>query len=341
MVFGYPGTTNEYLTSYAIDQIANVEDPHKIKIRTAKLDVINAAMESDELLRIKYAAKAANVANAWKKWQGEIKGLDRFSTADNKRILERNFNQWAQANGKTEYIGLVDRYKNLYDARKEYILAAAYATEAGLRGAEVIELARNIKQILEVYDQANDKEGFKQRVKEYIQSFYKDYDVATDERILVEMLKLYNNEDLDSQWIPEVVRLSPKYAKGNAYERYAADLFKKSIFAHEDRLLAFVDNLNDKTIKKIEKDPIYMMMEGIQNLYMEKIRPELGRIEREINSLNRLWMAGLMEMQPDKVFYPDANSTLRIAYGKVARLQSAGRRVLHALHHVEGYHGKR
>lgn len=150
MVFGYPGTTNEYLTSYAIDQIANVEDPHKIKIRTAKLDVINAAMESDELLRIKYAAKAANVANAWKKWQGEIKGLDRFSTADNKRILERNFNQWAQANGKTEYIGLVDRYKNLYDARKEYILAAAYATEAGLRGAEVIELARNIKQILEV-----------------------------------------------------------------------------------------------------------------------------------------------------------------------------------------------
>lgn len=318
MVFGYPGTTNEYLTSYAIDQIANVEDPHKIKIRTAKLDVINAAMESDELLRIKYAAKAASVANAWKKWQGEIKGLERFNTADCKRILERNFNQWAQANGKTEYIGLVDRYKKLYDARQEYILAAAYATEAGLRGAEVIDLARNIKQILDVYDKTDDKEGFKQRAKAYIQSFYKDYDVATDERILVEMLKLYNNEDLDNQWIPEVVRLSPKYAKGNAYERYAADLFKKSIFAHEDRLLAFVNNLNDKMIKKIEKDPIYRMMEGIQNLFMEKIRPELGRIEREINSLNRQWMAGLMEMQPDKVFYPDANSTLRVAYGKVA-----------------------
>lgn len=318
MVFGYPGTTNEYLTSYAIDQIANVEDPHKIKIRTAKLDVINAAMESDELLRIKYAAKAASVANAWKKWQGEIKGLERFNTADSKRILERNFNQWAQANGKTEYIGLVDRYKKLYDARQEYILAAAYATEAGLRGAEVIDLARNIKQILDVYDKTDDKEGFKQRAKAYIQSFYKDYDVATDERILVEMLKLYNNEDLDNQWIPEVVRLSPKYAKGNAYERYAADLFKKSIFAHEDRLLAFVNNLNDKMIKKIEKDPIYRMMEGIQNLFMEKIRPELGRIEREINSLNRQWMAGLMEMQPDKVFYPDANSTLRVAYGKVA-----------------------
>lgn len=318
MVFGYPGTTNEYLTSYAIDQIANVEDPHKIKIRTAKLNVINDAMESDELLRIKYSAKAANVANAWKKWQGEIKGLDRFNTADNKRIVERNFNQWAQANGKTKYIGLTDRYKELYGAREEYILAAAYAIEAGLRGAEVLELVANIKQALSLYDKMEDKEGFKQRIKEYVESFYKDYDSATDERILVEMLKLYNNEDLGEQWIPEAVRLSPKYAKSNNYEQFAADLFKKSVFTHKERLLAFVDHLSDKTIKKVEQDPIYKMMEGIQALRTEKINPELGRIERELNTLNRLWMAGLMEMQSDKVFYPDANSTLRIAYGKVA-----------------------
>ncbi|MCB6970898.1 MULTISPECIES: S46 family peptidase [Butyricimonas] len=314
MVFGYPGTTNEYLTSYAIDQIANVEDPHKIKIRTAKLDVINAAMESDELLRIKYAAKAANVANAWKKWQGEIKGLDRFNTADNKRVLEQNFNQWAQANGKSQYIGLTDRYKELYAAREEYILAAAYAMEAGLNGAEVIGLARNIKGALEYFDKAEDKDKFKQTIKDYVTSFYKDYDPATDERILVEMLKLYNNKDLGEQWIPGVIR----DIKGNNYERHAADVFKKSIFTHEERLLAFVDKLNAKTVKKLEKDPIYQMMEGIQNLRSEKINPELSRIERELVTLNRLWMAGLMEMQPDKVFYPDANSTLRIAYGKVS-----------------------
>lgn len=318
MVFGYPGTTNEYLTSYAIDQIASVEDPHKIKIRTAKLDVINAAMESDELLRIKYAAKAASVANAWKKWQGEIKGLDRFSTADNKRILERNFENWAKSNGKTKYIGLTDRFKGLYDARREYILAAAYASEAGLGGAEVIKFARGIEQALENYDKFEDKDKLKQSLKDYVKAFYKDYDVATDQQILTEMLKLYNNEEVGDQWIPSVVRLSPKYAKNNAYDRFAADIFKKSLFTNKEQLLSFIDHLSAKSIEKLEKDPVIILSTGIYTLYSEKIRPELSKIENELKSLNRLWMAGLMEMQPDKTFYPDANSTLRIAYGKVA-----------------------
>ena len=318
MVFGYPGTTNEYLTSYAIDQIASVEDPHKIKIRTAKLDVINAAMESDELLRIKYAAKAASVANAWKKWQGEIKGLDRFSTADNKRILERNFENWAKSNGKTKYIGLTDRFKGLYDARREYILAAAYASEAGLGGAEVIKFARGIEQALENYDKFEDKDKLKQSLKDYVEAFYKDYDVATDQQILTEMLKLYNNEEVGDQWIPSVVRLSPKYAKNNAYDRFDADIFKKSLFTNKEQLLSFIDHLSAKSIEKLEKDPVIILSTGIYTLYSEKIRPELSKIENELKSLNRLWMAGLMEMQPDKTFYPDANSTLRIAYGKVA-----------------------
>ena len=318
MVFGYPGTTNEYLTSYAIDQIASVEDPHKIKIRTAKLDVINAAMESDELLRIKYAAKAASVANAWKKWQGEIKGLDRFSTADNKRILERNFENWAKGNGKTKYIGLTDRFKGLYDARREYILAAAYASEAGLGGAEVIKFARGIEQALGNYDKFEDKDKLKQSLKDYVEAFYKDFDVATDQQILTEMLKLYNNEEVGDQWIPSVVRLSPKYAKNNAYDRFAADIFKKSLFTNKEQLLSFINHLSPKSIEKLEKDPVIILSTGIYTLYSDKIRPELSKIENELKSLNRLWMAGLMEMQPDKTFYPDANSTLRIAYGKVA-----------------------
>jgi len=318
MVFGYPGTTNEYLTSYAIDQIAAVEDPHKIKIRTAKLDVINAAMESDELLRIKYAAKAANVANAWKKWQGEIKGLDRFNTADNKRVLERNFENWAKNNGKTKYIGLTDRFKKLYDARREYILAAAYASEAGLGGAEIINFARGIEQGVRDYDKFEDKDRLKQALKDHVETFYKDYDVTTDQRILTEMLALYNNEEVGDQWIPEVVRLSPKYAKNKAYDRFAADMFKKSLFTNKEQLLSFIDHLSAKSIEKLKKDPIITLSTGIYTLYSEKIRPELNKIENELKSLNRLWMAGLMEMQPDKTFYPDANSTLRIAYGKVA-----------------------
>ena len=142
--------------------------------------------------------------------------------------------------------------------------------------------------------------------------------MATDQRILTEMFKLYNNEEVGDRWIPSVVRLSPKYAKLNGYDRYAANLFKKSIFTHKDDLLKFIDNLSEKSIAKIEKDPILGVATGIYTLYAGKIRPELSRIESELKLLNRLWIAGLMEMQPDKTFYPDANSTLRVAYGKIA-----------------------
>ena len=95
-------------------------------------------------------------------------------------------------------------------------------------------------------------------------------------------------------------------------------MFKKSIFTHKDDLLKFIDNLSEKSIAKIEKDPILGVATGIYTLYADKIRPELSRIESDLKLLNRLWIAGLMEMQPDKTFYPDANSTLRVAYGKIA-----------------------
>ena len=197
-------------------------------------------------------------------------------------------------------------------------MAAAYASEAGLGGAEIIKFAREIEQVLNNYDKFADKDQLKTSLTNYVEAFYKDYDVATDQRILTEMFKLYNNEEVGDQWIPSVVRLSPKYAKLNAHDRYAADLFKKSIFTHKDNLLKFINNLSEKSITKIEKDPILGVATGIYTLYADKIRPELSRIESELKLLNRLWIAGLMEMQPDKTFYPDANSTLRVAYGKIA-----------------------
>lgn len=310
MVFGYPGTTKEYLTSFAIDQVAEVENPHKVKIRTAKLNVINAAMESDELLRIKYSAKAASVANAWKKWQGEIKGLERFRTAEHKRELEQRFDAWANASGKKQYVGLTARYKELYGARRDYILASAYASEAGLGGAEVLGLIASLDKAFETYGETEDKEAFKNRLKEFARAFYKDYDAETDSRILKEMLALYNNGGLAEEWIPEEVRAAGDDLTGK--------LFHKSIFTSQERLEAFIDNLSPKAIAKARKEPLYRMMTGIQTMAKEKIMPRLSEIERELTMLNRTWVAGLMEMQPDKVFYPDANSTLRVAYGKVA-----------------------
>ena len=232
MVFGYPGTTKEYLTSYAVEQIQEIENPNKIAIRTAKLNIINAAMESDELLRIKYASKAASVANAWKKWQGEVKGLNRFNTVETKQQEEKAFRQWAA--GKPAYANLLDRYQSLYAERKDLVLAQAYLSEAGMQGAEIVSWSARVYNTLnsEVF-QKNPQQVI-EKIRAAAQEFYKDYDTETDRKILVEMLKLYN-ENLPAAWVPAEVQA----AASKGVEAYAAALFKKSVFASEEAFNAF------------------------------------------------------------------------------------------------------
>ena len=311
MVFGYPGTTKEYLTSYAVEQIQDIENPHKIAIRTAKLNIINAAMESDELLRIKYAAKAASVANSWKKWQGEIKGLKRFNTVEKKQQEEQAFRQWAA--GKPAYAHLLDQYKSLYDKRKDLILAQAYLTEAGKQGAEIVMWSAKVYNTLGSKEFINNPEQIRERIKAAAKEFYKDYDPATDCKILVEMLKLYN-ENLPAAWIPAEVQAA--IAK-KGVEAYAASLFKNSVFASEEAFNAFIDKVDGKSCRKLEKDPAYYLYHSIDLFYADNIYPELSRIENEVKVLDKTWLAAQMEMHPDKHFYADANSTLRVAYGKV------------------------
>lgn len=304
MVFGYPGTTNEYLTSFAVAQIQDIENPHKIAIRTAKLNIMNEAMESDELLRIKYAAKAAGVANAWKKWQGEVKGLKRFNTVAQKQKLEQEFFRWASS--KEKYNGLLDKYKKLYDRRKDLLLASAYLNEAGLGGAEVVGFSLSMTD--SVKKQAN-----KEKLKAQAGKFYKNYDPATDERILVEMLRLYNQK-LEPEWIPaEVIEAG----KTKDYRKFAAGIFEHSVFTSPERMESFIDRLNEESVQELEKDPVYKLAVSIRNFNIKNLRNPLSAIQKELSQLNRVWLAGLMEMQPEKTFYADANSTLRVAYGKI------------------------
>ncbi len=311
MVFGYPGTTNEYLTSFAIEQIQNIENPHKIAIRTAKLNIINAAMESDELLRIKYASKAAGIANAWKKWQGEIKGLKRFNTVAKKQREEATFQKWAS--NRQVYNNLLDNYQKLYEKRKDLVLAAAYLNEAGKRGAEIVGWSASVRNRMKNKNYEENPALYKQKLKKEAEEYYKDYDLNTDKKILVEMLKLYHR-NLPEKWIPKEVL---KSAGNKGPEAYVENLFEKSLLVDTAALFDFIDKSNAESYKKLEKDPFWKLYTSMDELYVRKIKPELDKIQSEIVRLNQVWLAGLMEMDSDKVFYADANSTLRVAYGKV------------------------
>lgn len=311
MVFGYPGTTVEYLPSDAISQLIEVENPHKIAIRTAILGIMNAAMDADEALRIKYAAKAAGVANAWKKWQGETKGLKRFKTVENKQELEKKFENWAQ--GKEKYAGLLEEYRKLYQQRKELKLASVYQTEAGKKGAEIISFAPSLYTEILGYEQAEDKAAYKTYLRKKAEDFFKDYDAGVDRAILAEMLRLYNT-NLPENWIPAKVA---EASKASDYHEYAEKLFQHSLCGDPAKVYNFIEKLNKKSVEKIKKDPAYQLANSIAEFNKTRIRPELSKIERELTRLDRLWLAGLMEMQPEKTFYADANSTLRVAYGTI------------------------
>lgn len=308
-VFGYPATTREYLTSFAIEQLVEVENPHRTAIRTAKLNIINQAMNSDPLLRLKYSAKAAGVANTWKKWQGETKGLLRFGTVEQKRRLEARFRTWAT--GRTPYDSVVDRYRAVYQKRKELVLADAYAQEAGLGGAEIVSFARSLTGRLA---EITENDLLPEAIRQTIRTFFKDYDVATDRKILEEMLKLYNLQ-LPDEWKPEAVA---EAGKNSGYHLYTEQFFHQSVFADSTRLLACLDRWKGTALQeKLKKDPAYLLAASVADFRLLRINPPLQEIERQLRELDRVWLTGLMEMQPEKRFYADANSTLRVAYGKI------------------------
>jgi len=312
MVFGYPGTTKEYLTSFAIKQVVNIENPEKIEIRTKKLNVINEAMNSSELLRIKYAAKAAGVANSWKRWIGEIKGLNRFNTVQNKENLEAKFNEWANSRKRRarKYGNVVSQMKDLYAQKEKYAYAYSYAIEAGVRGAEIISFASTMDRFASSFD-AEKKTDVKPAIS-YAKKFFKDFDLNTDKKIFVSLISHYIAKSSD-EFLPEEL----KALKGKDIQRLADKMYTDSKFTNLESTVNFLENLNAETAKAVKEDALVKIAASIYSNFRTKVAPKYYEVDDKVAALQKTWLAGLMEMQKDKTFYPDANSTFRVAYGKV------------------------
>ena len=272
MVYGFPGRTNEYIMSDAVEQIAKVSNPHKIKLRTLRLDVQRREMAKDPAVRIKYASKNAGVSNSWKKWQGEMKGIIRLKAIENKKEFERNFARWAE--GKPEYEGLVEKMHALYSSIGELSLVSDYQSEA-LNAVELLSFA-----------------GTGQKNPE---DFYKNYYMPIDKDIFIALFNEYDKS------IPDKYK-SP-YFKKQMSEYGTAEVWADAVFNGPDM---------EKAAEIYRETNKY---------FSENIRPVLDSVNREINLLYRTYMRGQMEYDKavggTKVFYPDANSTLRVAYGNV------------------------
>ncbi|MGZ6523187.1 MAG: S46 family peptidase, partial [Bacteroidia bacterium] len=316
MVYGFPGRTTEYLSSYAVDMIMNQSDPDKVKIRNMRLEILDKDMKASDAVRIQYSAKYAGIANYWKKWQGEINGLKKLDAINKKKQFEQDFLSKVNANddAKSKYGNLFTDFEKKYkeleviNKPRDYYYEAILGIEAINYASSFNELVGNLKAGKKVEDLQKDIDKLKANVK----VFFKDYNSATDEKVCAALLKIYS-EDINKSYQPEIFNTIQKKYDGD-FSNYAKTIYSKSIFVSEEKMNELFENFG-KNYKKIEKDPVFELMESCYQKFMD-IKPQYTALDLEVTKLNRIYMKGMRELITNKKYYPDANSTLRVAYGK-------------------------
>ena len=319
MVYGYPGTTQEYLTSYAVKNITQVSNPNKIAIRETILDVMKSDMEADPQVRIQYASKSAGVANAWKKWIGENRGLNRLDAITKKEELEKEFYDWVglKSSRRKKYSNILINYREIYQQMAPYQTAIDYFFEAGW-SMELVKFARSFDALLKITKNSPETEIEKvvAQVRAASEGFYKDYNLATDKKIFDKVFLGMYYKNVPVKYQPDIFRLVDKKFKGDT-KKYLDYVYSKSMLPHPDKLNAFLDSYKASSNKKITNDPAYQVYVSLIAMYTQKLNKPYQVLNNQIDSLDRHWMNVLREMDSEKVFYPDANFSLRITYGKV------------------------
>ncbi|MEN8224064.1 MAG: S46 family peptidase [Bacteroidota bacterium] len=316
MILGYPGSTDRYLTSYGVKLAVDESNMTIVKIREEKLAIMREGMDAEEAVRIQYASKYARTANYWKYFIGQTKGLKRLKVYDKKVQLENRFTDWVNADDgrKAEYGNALSDIEKAYDILRTYNLSKWYYREAISRGSEILGLAKRFDALKKQLDEDAEQEKIDKTIESlraYAGGYFKNYNAGIDQNLLASMMQMYHMNAPAGQQ-PEMLReLAAK--NGGDFSDWAATVFEKSIFASHERVNAFLDKPKRKAIAK---DPAYKAIMAFSNNYSE-LNTKLAEANEYQLRGNRLFIAGLREMDKDKVFYPDANFTMRLSYGTV------------------------
>ncbi len=316
MVFGYPGRTQEYAPSYHIRMLKDVIYPKQVEIRGRKISVMEQEMAKDPLVRIKYSGKSFGLANGWKKWIGEIQSLEKMNGVARKEAFEDEFRKWVAADPERvkKYGTILDEYASIYETYTHNYLVNTYTNEVfGSSGVEPAALASAFRRAVEMAakkDSGLDAEL--KRLQEYADGFFRNYDRNVSEKLFVAVMDLYG-KNIEPEWQSDAYRELAASCGGD-FGSVAGKLFDRSLFTDENRVRELLARFDPK---KVEKDPFYRMAVSASNLIDSRIKENMVAADTRLAELNKLYMAAQMEKGSDRIFYPDANSTLRLAYGKV------------------------
>ncbi|MGQ7870814.1 S46 family peptidase [Sunxiuqinia sp. sy24] len=321
MLMGYPGSTRQYLPSQAVDMIINQSNPDRIKIRTAILDIFSEHMKKDPKVRIQYASKYAKTSNSWKRWKGEVRGLNRLNAIKQKQAYEANFELWYLQSDTLEqaYKSVLPQFEKLYVDLLPYDKAYNYYQEIVFKGIDIFKLAdffpRNDKGWNRLDEERHQlvRKALILKMTEY----FDDYDQETDQELFTELLRLLRS-DLDRSFLPkEFTNLLAKYDD----EKLIRKVYEKSVLSDPEKLQELVADFDTKGISKLQKDPVIELYNALRVHYQQNVELVYQSIQDRITDVQQQYMKGIMAMEKNFQLYPDANFTLRVAYGKVEGYQ--------------------
>ncbi len=313
MVMGYPGRTQEYLPAVAVEQIVNTLNPAKVEIRDATLKVQNEFMRKDNAIKIQYASKNASIANSWKKWMGETKGLKKSNAVSIKKEFEANFQEKVIAAGKqAEYGNLLADFEKNYGEIRDYALARDVFTEVALRNTDILSLGYKLYQLEQIYN-TKGEQSFNDRRSNLINGlgdFYKDFNVNVDEKVFEKLIKIY-------------VSTYPKLFLPSTFENVntsnlASEVFTQSQLVSYDKIKILLSGDSKTVLENLNKDKGFQVIKAMADGYLKNVAPKYDELNLKNVATQRTYMKAILELskKSDRIF-PDANSTFRVTYGKI------------------------
>ena len=319
MVFGFPGRTNEYLPASAVAQTAKVVDPARVAMRDVALKVMDKYMRSDEATKIKYASKFASIANYWKKWIGEMQGLERSKAVAKKSAYEQDFQSRLETNQEwlTKYGTLLAELNETYAQLQPYAEVNAYHSELTGRNTLMLNVAYYMDRLANLYETDGPEayESFKGRLLNYLQGQYKNYDEEVEAEVFAALINLYfekvPGKFLDQELMPIIGKTKEQ---ANAF---AKALYKSSQLTSFEQLEEILDLPAEEAIAVIQTDEMLKFYQKLNNPFKTTVEPYYKKYNDRAIDLQRTYMEAQLEVFSDKRFFPDANSTMRVTYGQV------------------------
>jgi hypothetical protein len=321
MIYGYPGGTNRYETSYGVQLSTEINNPTLVKLRDMRLKYMFEEMKKDPAIKLKLSSDYAGIANYWKFYDGETKQLYKYDVYGQKKKAEEKFLGWAK--GKPEYENLFIDWAKAYEAWKPYAKHRMYMNE-GLMGSYLMGFASSLQQV----ENALVKTGSTQAdVKKALDAanqqrtgFLESINIPSDQNILASFLMMYYNDIVkDQQPVGFFTTLKNNYGPlddESTYKKFAADVFKNTMILDNAKWTAFMANPD---AVKLQDDPAFNIASSFVKNYNTKYAPLYQQFTTKNAEFGRLYLKGIMEMDPvkAKMMYPDATFTMRVSYGHV------------------------